>query len=66
MATKRLVDASAELTVALEAEYGRDYAFVIMGRGEVVAASNDRLGIVTARHGDYPDPAPVVPQETGP
>lgn len=32
----------------LKAQYGSDYTFTIMGRGQVLAASNSKLGVVQA------------------
>jgi len=45
----RLATAIDKLNMALFAEFGLDHAYTIMGRGQVIAASNLKLGKVDAK-----------------
>lgn len=40
-------DALANLDAALHRRYGCDFAYTVMGRGCLLAASNSRYGVVT-------------------
>lgn len=44
-----VANAVARLIEALKAAYGADYAFVIMGAGQKIAASNLKDGVVEPR-----------------
>lgn len=50
--TSKLGLAIAAMSEALQKEFHQDYAFVVMGQGEIVAASNLKHGIIVPKIAD--------------